>query len=353
MKKKKGSRWIAVPVTIAIVLVLIIGAGAMMIARYYSLSNYVSDESETTKATDLATGSEVDSMVDGTGLTDSEAAALESQVSSDTADITLPSTDTENTDVYNLLLVGVDRRDKTWYGNSDVMVVMSINKKTKQIHLVSFMRDLYANIEGHGVRKLNAACAYGGCPLLVSTIESNYKVHIDNYAYVDFDAMISIIDKIGGVTLDITEAEVPYVNGSVNEMCRLAGEDPADHQLTKSGTVDCDGYQAVAYARIRKVGNSDYQRTERQRTVLIKMLEKVKSMNIVQMNSFFTSVLPYVTHNISSSTITKMIPEIPSILKYEVVQGRIPYDNMYLVKEEILIPDMSATIEKLHQELYG
>lgn len=115
------------------------------------------------------------------------------------------------------------------------MILMSINKDTKQIHMTSFMRDLYANIPDVGVKKLNAACAYGGGPLVVRTIEDNYKLPIDNYASVDFDSMIDIIDAIGGIELSPSDDEIRVANQYVDEMCRLRNVDASAHQYTAGG----------------------------------------------------------------------------------------------------------------------
>ena len=185
-KKKKKFGWVNVlTILLVVVLVVLVGVYAV-INHYYSKSNYVSDDKITiNKSTEVETES--------TGLTDEETDALQSEILNETQDIELPN----NNNVYNILLIGVDRRDKTWYGNSDSMILLSVNKDTKQIHMTSFMRDLYANIPDVGVKKLNAACAYGGGPLVVRTIEDNYKLPIDNYASVDFDSMIDIIDAVG------------------------------------------------------------------------------------------------------------------------------------------------------------
>ena len=152
-KKKKKFGWVNVlTILLVVVLVVLVGVYAV-INHYYSKSNYVSDDKITiNKSTEVETES--------TGLTDEETDALQSEILNETQDIELPN----NNNVYNILLIGVDRRDKTWYGNSDSMILMSINKDTKQIHMTSFMRDLYANIPDVGVKKLNAACAYGGGP---------------------------------------------------------------------------------------------------------------------------------------------------------------------------------------------
>ena len=304
-KKKKKFGWVNVlTILLVVVLVVLVGVYAV-INHYYSKSNYVSDDKITiNKSTEVETES--------TGLTDEETDALQSEILNETQDIELPN----NNNVYNILLIGVDRRDKTWYGNSDSMILMSINKDTKQIHMTSFMRDLYANIPDVGVKKLNAACAYGGGPLVVRTIEDNYKLPID-------------------------------------EMCRLRNVDASAHQYTAGGEQHVDGYQAVAYARIRYVGNSDYQRTERQREVLSKMMQKMKSSSVTELSALADTILPSVTHNIDQSTLMTLIGELPTILSYEIVQSRVPYDDLYSSKGEMLVPDFAATISRLQTEIYG
>ena len=141
-RKKKKFGWVNVlTILLVVVLVVLVGVYAV-INHYYSKSNYVSDDKITiNKSTEVETES--------TGLTDEETDALQSEILNETQDIELPN----NNNVYNILLIGVDRRDKTWYGNSDSMILMSINKDTKQIHMTSFMRDLYANIPDVGVKK--------------------------------------------------------------------------------------------------------------------------------------------------------------------------------------------------------
>ena len=181
----------------------------------------------------------------------------------------------------------IRRRDTSWNGNSDSMIVASINKKTRRIHLISLMRDLYADIESYGARKLNAACAIGGPTLLVSTIESNYRIKIDHYACVDFVSMARIIDLLGGVTIEVSEEEATTANGLIQDMCNTQGIDSAGHLYENgAGSYNADGLMAVGYSRIRFVGNSDYERTERQRFVLSQIMSRVKSMNAQELNAF-------------------------------------------------------------------
>ncbi len=102
-------------------------------------------------------------------------------------------------DIYNVLLIGVDRRDKSWNGNSDSMILVSIDKENNRVSMVSLMRDTYVDIPGVGYAKLNAAYAYGAGPLLCETITNTYGIKVDRYAAVDFFDLIEIINLIGGV----------------------------------------------------------------------------------------------------------------------------------------------------------
>ena len=262
-------------------------------------------------------------------------------------------------DIYNVLLVGVDRQEKPWNGNSDAMMLVSVNKKQNKVSIVSLMRDTYVDIEGVGYAKLNAAYAYGAGPLLCQTVTDTYKVKVDRYAAVDFWALVDIIDIIGGVSLQITAKEAEVANGYIRDMCeRQLNIDPSGHYLpSEGGLVYCDGVQAVAYARNRYVGNSDFQRTERQRYVIQQLMEEVKQMSIAQMTEKMQAILEHVTMNIPETEIWSMLGEVPDILEYEFEMSRVPYDNMYstiYVKgQDMLVPDWDATIEKLHNTIYG
>jgi LCP family protein required for cell wall assembly len=219
--------------------------------------------------------------------------------------------------------------------------------------MISFMRDLYADIPGYCVSKLNAACVRGGCPLLVTTIEENYGVPIDNYVSVDFAGLIGLIDAIGGVQLEVTDEEADYANGLIRDMASLIGDDPEPHYFSGGGTCLCDGYQATAYSRLRFVGNNDYERTERQRTVMTKIMGRIRNMGITEFGEFAVKVLPTLTHNISAATLLSLLVQVPQILRYESDEDRVPYDGLFSSENEILIPDMEATKARLLETIYG
>lgn len=258
-------------------------------------------------------------------------------------------------DTYNILLLGVDRRDESWNGNSDVVLLVTVNKEKKTVYLTSFLRDLYADIPGVGVRKLNAACANGGPELTIQTLEENYHVEIDNYAMVDFNAMIDVVDALGGVDLEIDEDERVTANDYITCMCEDNGVDPKPYYIKKAGKVHLNGYQAVGYARNRYTGKgSDFGRTQRQRNVLMAIAEKAQNGDFVSLSDTIEDVMPYITHDIPEFEMIGLIMQVGTWMNYDIQQQHIPYDGEYTSQDEILVPDdMNATVEKLTSILYG
>ncbi len=262
-------------------------------------------------------------------------------------------------DIYNVLLVGVDRQERTWNGNSDSMILVSINTAENRVTMVSLMRDIYVNIPDVGYKKLNAAYAYGGGPLLCQTITDNFKVEVDRYIAVDFWDLVDVIDIIGGIDLEVSPEEAEVANGYIMDLCERQLEiDPEPHYFPEEGgLVHADGVQAVCYARNRYVGNSDFQRTERQRYILEQILAEVQQMSLAQMTADMQDILKCVTTNIEESEIWGMLTELPDMLDYDYEESRIPYDGMYSTiyvdGQDMLVPDWDETIGLLHDFIYN
>lgn len=355
----RGPSWKKVlGISLSVILgIVAVGGGVIYYVGHnlISLSNYVADE-EVKVVEELPEEAQEETLASeerqGVVLDEEQLNSLHEQMSN------LSAVETkEDENVYNLLLVGVDRRDKSWNGNSDSMMLVSINHTAKRVSVVSLMRDTYVDIAGVGYAKLNAAYAYGGGPLLTSTITDTYKVDVSRYAAVDFENMIEIVDALGGIDLEMTDAEVNVANGYMLDMCNTLGMNGYDYILPGGGVYHCNGVQAVAYARNRYVGNSDYARTERQRYVISQMIAEAKRMDVAQLTQFVKDVLPLVTHNVEEGEIWDMVTKAPEILQYDFVQDRIPYDNMYDViyvnGQDMLVPQWETTIEKLHETIYG
>ena len=238
------------------------------------------------------------------------------------------------------------------------MMLVSVNFDAERVSVISLMRDTYVNIPEVGYHKLNNAYARGGGKLLCSTVTENFNIDVSRYAAVDFESMVKIIDAMGGVELEMTAEEIAVANGYMVEMCDRMGLNSDEYIFPLHDDIYvCNGIQAVAFARNRYVGNSDYARTERQRYVISKMLFRLKQMNVAELMSFARKVLPLVTHNIDERDLWNMIPKAPTFWKYTFVQDRVPYDGMYSIiyvdDQDMLVPDWEQTIEMMHETIYG
>lgn len=251
--------------------------------------------------------------------------------------------DAQEQEIKHILLVGTDHRDDSWNGNSDVMIVASVNNSTRQIILTSFMRDLYADIPGYGVHKLNYAYAAGGVGTLEATLESNYELTVDNYAVVDFNSMAGIVDSLGGVELTVSDDEADMINKYLSSM------GVTDQDLPGGGTYVLTGFQAVAHMRDRYVGNNDYERTQRQRDVLTALFEQAKEMDAAEMTAMASELFEQVDHDFGVLDMIELVAQLPELVEYELVENRVPYDGLYTSQNEMLVPDFEATREKLHE----
>ena len=256
---------------------------------------------------------------------------------------------------WNILLLGCDSYTKNSYQRTDSMIIVSINLARGEVKLTSLMRDTWITVPGTNKhRKLTELCAVGGPELTIRAINENFGMDISDYALISMQGIAEIIDLIGGLDLDITEAERKALNKGLFDLSSLSGME----QLQESGEgVHLNGNQATAYARIRKI-DSDYVRTERQRTVLIAMADKIKSgASAGTLLAIVTTLLNYVDTNLT-------LPEIMSIasmgLKMDlssVEQLRLPadgtfesgtYDGIWCIK-----PNFTKNAALLHSFIYG
>ena len=200
---------------------------------------------------------------------------------------------------WNILLLGTDNRDEQeGYSRTDSMIILSVNTETKEAKLTSLMRDTWVKIDGHGSAKLNAASVYGGPELTMQTIGSNFGLEISDYMLINITGMADVIDVLGGLEMDITEAERKAINKGLFDLSSRSGMEKVE---SSGENVLLNGNQAVAYSRIRMI-DSDYVRTERQRTVLVKLAEKLKSeINMITIAGLITSLLPYVETSLGLS----------------------------------------------------
>lgn len=224
-----------------------------------------------------------------------------------------------NKNVRNILLIGTDGLKVNDRGRSDSMILLTINENTGKITMTSFMRDVYLHIPTVDTyNRLNASYAYGGVPLLIDTIEENFKLEIEQYVRVNYEAFKYIIDTMGGVDIKLSQAEIDYL---------MLGKD------VKPGLVHLNGEKALEYCRCRKVSkdglSGDFARTARQREFLTIMSNKLNGLGVFELSELLDVFLPHVTTNIKYSEMMTLLANVPKYLDYEITSARIPADGSW------------------------
>lgn len=215
--------------------------------------------------------------------------------------------------IVNIALFGIDTRSKkSFSGNSDSIMVLSINTETKAVKIVSIMRDSLVKIEKNGrvyYNKINSAYASGGPELAIKTINKNFGLDISEYATVNFYGMAEIIDAVGGIDVEFTRQEVSTnhtdgFNGLVKRHCEKLKIDPEKYYIRTEGKHHVNGIQAVAYSRIRKFvnvwgTNNDFGRTDRQRYVMEQLFNKALTLPKSKYVKLVKALTPYTKTSLS------------------------------------------------------
>ncbi|MGO4946697.1 LCP family protein [Blautia sp. Sow4_E7] len=260
--------------------------------------------------------------------------------------------DTSN--IKSILLIGQDKQGDQTRQRSDSMILATLDKDQGTISLTSFMRDLYVAIPGYSSTRINAAYAYGGMELLDETLEENFGVQIDGNVEVDFEVFKVLVDKVGGIDLELTQAEADYICG--RDQSVLYPQPLRTDWDLQEGVNHLDGEQALIHARNRSIGNSDYRRTERQQDVLKAAFAKIKDLNVLEIGGLIKDVLPLVTTDLSLWDMTGYAMDVMSIGTDEIQSYRIPEDGSYTPQTidgmQVLVPDLEQNREYLQQILY-
>ena len=269
--------------------------------------------------------------------------------------------------VLNIMLFGEDTRaDAETAGNSDTMVIFSIDTRHKKLKMLSLMRDTYVDIPEYGENRLNAAYTYGGAGLTVAAIQKNYGIKIDRYAVVDFASFKQIINVLGGIEVQLTPEEVDYINWQIwiNDQDEYKNADPyykedvranlryvwmttvpeEDRPINKNkltfkedsegvsrAKVKLNGRQALWHARNRGeediCSGDDFTRTKRQREVINIIINQLRKSDLATILSVIYEIGPMITTNIKTSEITALAGDITTYLGYEVVSEAAPNVN--------------------------
>ncbi|MBE5805038.1 MAG: LytR family transcriptional regulator [Clostridiales bacterium] len=217
-------------------------------------------------------------------------------------DIPMPPDNT-----YTILLVGSDAYDDDNRGRSDTTILVQVDGESKTVRMASFLRDMYVKIPGKGSNRINASYIWGGHELLRKTLETNFGVTADAYVEVNFERLVKVIDAIGGVEVEVSEAERQQVNSILKFYNEKIGDRVEDQLLQESGLVNLTGKQALCYSRIRKI-DSDHQRTGRQRKVLEAAFQKVTQLSMAEISLLILQNMDAVQTDLSLTDAIDLIP---------------------------------------------
>ena len=248
--------------------------------------------------------------------------------------------------IINIALFGIDTRNESSFkGNTDTIMILSLNTMTHEVKIISLMRDTLVPIpmdSGTKYGKINSAYSRGGPELAIKTINSNFGLDISEYATVNFFGMADIIDAVGGIEVELTSAEVSSaaynskaLNGCIQEVCKQMGISPNEYYVTTSGVHTLNGIQAVAYSRIRYVANvwgtnNDYGRTDRQRYVMNQLFNKATTLKKSQYLDLIQSLIPCCETSLSYTEIFNLAVSIFLQDSPTFSQARLP-DSSYLM----------------------
>lgn len=259
--------------------------------------------------------------------------------------------------VVNILLLGTDERTDEFNENAraDAIMVMSLNTKEHTIKLISIERGIGVPVPGRNDDWITHTFRYGGAALTMQTVRDCFKLDVERYVRVNFNVVSKAIDKIGGVDIELTQAEAEHLNSAKKNYY----ESGSDIQTVHAGTNHLNGDTAMAYARIRKI-DSDWKRIERQRTVIQAAINQVKNPDIFTLNVLADAILPMVQTNLTKAEITRLMLEVPAFLSEgsKMEQMTIPtyetcWNSIGVDGRKMIGVDFEANAQILREFFYG
>jgi LCP family protein required for cell wall assembly len=254
------------------------------------------------------------------------------------------------------------------------MMIISVNTKDKTITMTSIMRDCYVSYQdANGYwysNRINAAYWTGGISLTQQTIENYLNVKIDRYVLVNFRVFIDIVDTLGGLDLYVSDEEANgYADADPNGTNTRGMQNPLDEQnkylgnkkgtdyIKKGGNLHLNGNQALAYARLRYIGNSDYERTERQRKVITEMIKKSRDLSIIEMDKLANTILPQIKTDVTKSEAAQLLIDMLDYRNYEIQEFRVPADGTFTDQiidgKDVLSVDFNTNADMFRELVYG
>ena len=256
--------------------------------------------------------------------------------------------------VTNILLIGQDARSGEARQRSDSMIICSLNEHTKKITLVSLMRDMYVPIPGYSDNRINSAYAFGGMPLLDQVIEEAFGVKIDGNIEVNLEGFLGSMEAIGDLDITLTADEAEYMNS--NPAIGSGDDTSVEDWYLEEGLNTLTPSQALGYARMRHVGNSDYERTERQRRVLTAAFKKLVGSDLATLIKLSDKILPSLTTDLTGNEIVELVTQASGMSLAD-ESYRIPVDGTFSSEGirgmSVLVPDLAKNSDYLKEYLYG
>ena len=260
------------------------------------------------------------------------------------------------TGIYNLLLLGIDNPGQALSGRSDTMLLASLNARTGELKLISFMRDTYVAIPRHGHNKLNAAFAYGGADLLIETLQKSFGVQVDGYVAVNYALMADLVDAIGGVELEVSADELKKLNGILEYYNYQRGVPEKEGRLEQAGFQRLTGLQTMSYARIRKL-DSDFVRVQRQQKVILAIYHQLSQLDMLTLTQVITAHIGRVGTNVTLAQAASLMASVLAFDEIKVSTLRIPANGAYAGRmmndTYYIVPKLEKSQQAIRDFLYG
>ena len=256
----------------------------------------------------------------------------------------------------NVALFGVDSREASLGKGtrSDTIMIASLNQETGEVKISSVYRDTILQQSDGTYNKANAAYSFGGVEEAVALLNKNLDLNIEHYVAVNFNAMIDVIDTLGGLDIELTEEEVKYTNMYCDETAVVTGR-PFEEDLVGAGVHHLDGVQATSFCRIRYTKGDDFKRTERQRFVIEKIVEKLQAANLATINKIADDVFAEVGTNF---TLPEILSYAKDFKKYTLGETTgFPFNKstgtLSGIRSSVLPTDLAGDVQQLHQFFFG
>ena len=256
--------------------------------------------------------------------------------------------------VQDFVIYGVDSREGrlTEEAHSDTIILCSMNRKAGTVKLVSVYRDTYLDNTNGEYRKATECYYFGGPQRSVSMLNKNLDLDLKDYLTVDFRAVVKAVDLIGGVEVEVTEDELPYINGYQTENAEVTGAEITP--VTQAGYQLLNGIQALAYCRIRYTEGSDYRRTERQRAVLEQVFARAKSQGPVKLAQLVDTMLPDISTSFSSPQLIGLATSLQDCSISETTGFPFDLQAANISAGDCVVPvNLAQNVSQLHAFLYG